>query len=155
MLNNGDFKKEEMTKGLIKTLEEDGFFLNEEFKDGLIFKRGASKTIGGFGDYICIYNIFREEVNFLFEHQQTTLNLSSYTLDVHGSYGFAISFIQLYYRFIFETIKESPGVVFKLSNFSSNYENGLRYNFTISRFNKFQECIEIIVDEHVNNSIHI
>ena len=123
MLITGNTKKDEMIKNLTLLLEEDGFFIEDiEVKTGLAFKKGNVKGIVGPGQYICIHDIHKDDVSFVFSVVKNNPFVQSCISDFYSNYEFAFSFITTYYKFILEILNDSPGLTFGLRHLNTNLD---------------------------------
>lgn len=134
MLITGNPKKDEMIKTLTLLLEEDGFFFIEEMRSSLVFKKGIGKGAIGAGQYICIHDIYKDDVCFTFSVVQTNPFVKSCISDFYSNYEFAFSFITTYYKFVLEILNDSLGLTFRL-HFLTNLD--FSCDFIMIGYDKF------------------
>lgn len=120
MLITGNLKKDELIKNLTLLLEEDGFFFIEEMRSSLVFKKGIAKGIVGAGEYVCIHDIYKDDVCFIFSVQKSMPYSQSSTSEVYSNYEFAFSFITKYCKLVLEILSSSQGLTFKLHHLNTD-----------------------------------
>ena len=135
MLITGNPKKDEMIKNLTLLLEEDGFFIEDiEVKTGLAFKKGNIKGIVGPGQYICIHDIHKDDISFVFSIVFNNPFVQSCISDFYSNYEFAFSFITIYYKLVLEILNDSPELTFRL-HFLTNLD--FSCDFIMIGYDKF------------------